>query len=73
MTTKRFRFWCKGKSLNLNFNKTGWWSIPNFTLEKYYNWEELFSGEDFVVCQSIERRDINNEEIYEGTILQDEN
>lgn len=65
----KFRFWCKGTSTNLNFAKSGWWSYPNFILNKYYDNFSIFESEDFIPCQFTGLTDKNGNLIYECDII----
>jgi hypothetical protein len=69
MKPLKFKFWCKGTSSNLNFDKPGWWSYPNFLLDKYYANLDILESEDFVPCQFAGLFDKTGKEIYEGDIV----
>lgn len=67
--TKQFKFWCKGTSSNLNFNKKCWWTFPDFILSKYYDGLSIFESEDFVACQWTGLTDCNGRKIFEGDFV----
>ena len=65
----KFKFWCKGTSDNANFNKPGWWSYPNFLLDKYHDNLDIFKSPHFMACQYTGLKDKNETEIYDGDIV----
>jgi len=69
MRELKFKFWCKGTSENANFNKKGWWSYPDFLLNKYYAHFDIFESPDFVACQYTGLKNKDGKEIYEGDIV----
>ena len=67
--TKKYKIWCKGKSKNLNFNKSRWIDSGDYILQKYFpTLDHIWQDEEsnFEVFWFTGLTDINGVEIYEG-------